>query len=105
MSTKKKTIQTKSKVAARDLDEAGHAESIYVCPLCGCYREALIQSCRVGACPKGARPNPIDATSDLVQDTPVRLRHGRSSMMYFFIGLIVGAGSALIVAMMWMGHP
>src|ERR1035437_1155699 len=101
MSTKKKTIQTKSKVAARDLDEAGHAESIYVCPLCGCYREALIQSCLVGACPKGARPKPIDATSDLHAlghrhaGAPVRLRHGRSSMMYFFIGLIVGAGSAL----------
>jgi hypothetical protein len=105
MSTKKKTIQTKSKVAARDLDEAGHAESIYVCPLCGCYREALIQSCRVGACPKGARPNPIDATSDLVQDIPVRRRTGTGQFLGFYLGLIVGAGSALIVAMMWMGHP
>src|ERR1019366_7149765 len=103
MSTKKKTIQTKSKVAARDLDEAGHAESIYVCPLCGCYREALIQSCRVAICPKGARPKPIDATSDLVQDSPVRLRPGTNHFFSgFCFGPIVGMGISVILANIFM---
>jgi hypothetical protein len=79
------------------------SDSLYVCPICGCYRPNLIKDCRVPSCPKGkVAPAPIVLSSDNIDyRIGARFRPRVVWMSGFFTGVVASAGG-FILYLFWV---